>query len=187
MLPLALDLGHWPVLLVGDGPAALNRLALLLASGAKRLSVFAPAPSPALQAAAGEMLRARMPSDAEVAAARLLFCAGLADAENERLVALGRAHRVLCNAEDVPHLCDGYALATVRRGPLTIAVSTEGRSPAAAGVIRQWLEQRFGAEWERHMEAATALRARLRAEGAAPAAITTATAALLAPYLDSPP
>jgi precorrin-2 dehydrogenase/sirohydrochlorin ferrochelatase len=186
VLPLALDLTHWPVLLVGDGPAALNRLAMLLASGARRLSVFAPAPSPQLQEAAGELLFARMPTDAEVAAARLLFCAGLPDAENERLVALGRAHRVLCNAEDVPHLCDAYALATVRRGPLVIGVSTEGRSPAVARVLRQWLERRFGLEWEHHLEAAVALRSRLRAEGAAPAAITAATAALLAPHLGEP-
>ncbi len=186
MLPLALDLAHWPVLLVGDGPAALNRLALLRASGARQLSVFAPNPSPALQDAAGDLLQARMPRDEEVVAARVLFLAGLESAENERLIALGRAHRVLCNAEDVPHLCDAYALSIVRRGHLVLAVSTEGKSPAVARILRQWLEQRFGAEWEGHLNAAAAQRNRLRAEGATPPQITAATAALLAPFLEQP-
>lgn len=183
MLPLALDLRALPVLLVGDGRAALNRLALLRASGAARLTVYADQPSAALREAAGALLVPRLPRDEEVIAARLLFLAGLPEAENERLVALGRAHRVLCNAEDVPPLCDAYALATVRRGPLVIGISTEGRSPAVARVLRQWLERRFGPEWEERLEEAASLRARLRAEGAAPAAIIAATAALLAPYL----
>ena len=183
MLPLALDLRTWPVLLVGDGPAALKRLDLLRASGAARLSVYAAAPSLALQQAAGALLVPRMPTDAEVIAARVLFLAGLPDAENERLVALARAHRVLANAEDVPHLCDAYALATVRRGNLVIGISTEGRSPAVARLLRQWLEQRFGPEWEQHLEAAAAQRNRLRAEGASMTEITDATATLLAPYL----
>lgn len=184
MLPLALDLSTWPVLLVGDGPAALKRLDLLRASGAADLTVYAAEPSPAMQAAAGALLVPRWPSDAEVVAARVLFLAGLPEAENERLVALGRAHRVLCNAEDVPHLCDAYALSIVRRGNLVLAVSTEGKSPAVARILRQWLEKRFGPEWEQHLEAAAVQRNRLRAEGASPPAITAATAALLAPYLE---
>jgi precorrin-2 dehydrogenase / sirohydrochlorin ferrochelatase len=183
VLPLAVDVSDWPVLLVGDGPAALKRLALLQASGARHLTVYAAEPSQALREAAGALLVPRLPSDDEVIAARLLFLAGLPDAENERLVALARAHRVLANAEDVPHLCDAYALATVRRGNLVLAVSTEGRSPAAARVLRQWLERRFGPEWEQRLEDAAALRNRLRAEGAKPAEITAATAALLAPHL----
>ncbi len=184
MLPLALELGSWPVVLVGDGPAALKRLDLLRASGAALLTVYAAEPSAAMQAAAGALLVPRWPTDAEVVATRLLFLAGLPNTENERLVALGRAHRVLCNAEDVPHLCDAYALSIVRRGNLMLAVSTEGKSPAVARILRQWLEKRFGPEWEGHLQAAAAQRNKLRAQGATPPQITAATAALLAPYLE---
>jgi hypothetical protein len=52
-----------------------------------------------------------------------------------------------------------------------------------ARVLRQWLEARFGPEWEERLEEAAALRDRMRAEGAGPAEITAATAALLAPHL----
>jgi precorrin-2 dehydrogenase/sirohydrochlorin ferrochelatase len=160
---------------------------MLEAAGARRLSVFAPGPaSAALRDAAGARLIERLPEEAEVVAARLLFLAGLDPAETERLAALARAHRVLVNAEDVPPLCDAYALATVRRGNLVIGVSTEGRSPAVARVLRQWLEGRFGPEWQARLEEAAALREGLRARGAAPQDITVATAAMLDPWLTEP-
>jgi precorrin-2 dehydrogenase / sirohydrochlorin ferrochelatase len=186
VLPLALDLSEWPVLLVGDGRAALARLDMLEAAGARHLTVFAEAPSTAMRERAGPHLVERLPTDAEVAEARLLFMAGLDDANTARLAALARARRVLVNAEDVPPLCDAYALAMVRRGNLVIGVSTEGRSPAVARVLRQWLEQRFGPEWEARLEQAVALRQELRARGAESAEITAATARLLAPWLDQP-
>jgi precorrin-2 dehydrogenase / sirohydrochlorin ferrochelatase len=186
VLPLALDLSEWPVLLVGDGRAALARLDMLEAAGARHLTVFAEAPSAAMRERAGLRLVERLPTDAEVAQARLLFMAGLGDATTARLAALGRTHRVLVNAEDVPPLCDAYALAMVRRGNLVIGVSTEGRSPAVARVLRQWLERRFGPEWEAPFEQAVALRQEMRALGAEPAEITEATAGLLEPWLDRP-
>lgn len=188
MLPLTLDLSDWPVLLVGDGRAALARLAMLDAAGARRLTVFAEAPSGAMRERAGAArLVPRMPTDAEVAAARLLFVAGIPDAEAGRLAEVARAHRVLVNVEDVPPLCDAYALAMVRRGNLVIGVSTEGRSPAVARVLRQWLEARFGPEWEARLEQAAAMRDRMRAEGAAPPDITAATARMLEGWLEEEP
>ena len=186
MLPLAVDVSGWRVLLVGDGRAALARLDMLEAAGAEDLAVFAPGASAAMRARAGRRLLERLPTETEVAAARLLFMAGLAAEENERLAAIARAHRVLVNAEDVPPLCDAYALAMVRRGNLVIGVSTEGRSPAVARVLRQWLQSRFGAEWAGRLEEAAALRERLRARGAGPASITAATAELLEPWLADP-
>ncbi|MCO6419415.1 siroheme synthase [Siccirubricoccus sp. KC 17139] len=186
MLPLSLDIAAWRVLLVGDGRAALARLEMLEAGGARDLTVFAPGASPALRKKAGARLVERLPEAAEVAAARLLLMAGLSEAESARLAEIARAHRVLVNAEDVPPLCDAYALAMVRRGNLVIGVSTEGRSPAFARGLRQWLQHRFGPEWQARLEQAAALRARLRRGGAAPAAITAATAELLEDWLPDP-
>jgi len=186
MLPLAVDLASWKVLLVGDGRAALARLDMLEAAGARDLDIYAPEASAAMRHRAGPRLHDRLPDTEEIAAARLLFLAGLEPAETERLAAIGRAHRVLVNAEDVPPLCDAYALAMVRRGNLVIGVSTEGRSPAVARVLRQWLQARFGAEWGPRLEQAAVLREGLRARGAAAASITAATAELLEPWLADP-
>jgi uroporphyrin-III C-methyltransferase/precorrin-2 dehydrogenase/sirohydrochlorin ferrochelatase len=50
------------------------------------------------------------------------------------------------NAVDQPDLCDFITPAIVRRGDLTLAVSTNGRYPALAKQIRQQLEHTFGPE-----------------------------------------
>ena len=54
---------------------------------------------------------------------------------------------VLLNvADDVPH-SNFVSGAVMRRGPLAIAVSTSGRSPALAARLRSQLEQTFGPEY----------------------------------------
>ncbi|MBB4079974.1 precorrin-2 dehydrogenase/sirohydrochlorin ferrochelatase [Lewinella aquimaris] len=51
-----------------------------------------------------------------------------------------RAHRRLCNIADTPELCDFYLGSIVTRGPLKVAISTNGQSPTFAKRFRQWLE-----------------------------------------------
>jgi precorrin-2 dehydrogenase / sirohydrochlorin ferrochelatase len=187
VLPLALDLSAWFVLLVGDGPAALKRLDMLEEAGAQALRVFAEDPSPALRARAGARLTPRLPSEAEVAAARLLFVAGVPADVSGRLAAAARTHRVLVNVEDVPEQCDAFALAMIRRGHLVIGVSTEGRSPAVASRLRRWLAAAFGPEWAGRLDQAATERTRLRAAGATPEAVVAASARLLDAWLPDPP
>jgi siroheme synthase-like protein len=63
-----------------------------------------------------------------------------------------RARGVLVNVmDDVAH-CDFAAPAVVRRGDLTVAISTSGRSPALARRLREELERRFGSEWAEIVE-----------------------------------
>jgi len=70
---------------------------------------------------------------------------------------------VLCNVVDVPHLCDFYYPAVVRRGPLQIAISTAGESPALAQRLRKELELQFGPEYEEWVESIGAARAEISA------------------------
>jgi precorrin-2 dehydrogenase len=59
--------------------------------------------------------------------------------QGERVFADASARRIFCNVEDVPELCTFILPALHRRGPITVAVSTGGASPALA----QWLRDRF--------------------------------------------
>jgi precorrin-2 dehydrogenase/sirohydrochlorin ferrochelatase len=167
MLPLVF-LPQAPTLLAGRGPALLKRLGVLRAAGLTDLRVHTDTPSAELAASLGDALRPWLPGEQDVAAVRLLFVAGLDDAESATLAAIARAHRVPVNVEDVPPLCDLHVPATVRRGGLTLTVSTAGGAPALSAAIRGWLEDAFGPEWAAHLDEVARLRATLRAQGATP-------------------
>lgn len=54
---------------------------------------------------------------------------------------------VLCNSVDDPEHCDFIYPAVAHRGPLQIAISTGGLSPALAARLRRQMERQFGPEW----------------------------------------
>jgi precorrin-2 dehydrogenase/sirohydrochlorin ferrochelatase len=165
VLPISIDLGRVRVVLVGDGPAVCRRLARLDEAGAADLEVYAPRPSPELAATAGMRLRQRLPEPAEIARARLVFVAGLGESAAADIAAAASAAGVLLNIEDDPARSDFHSTAIMRRGDLTIAVSTNGRSPGLAAAIRRDLEQHFGPEWQQRLDRLAALRAQWRQQG----------------------
>jgi precorrin-2 dehydrogenase len=77
-------------------------------------------------------------------------------AQGERVFADANARGVFCNVEDVPELCSFILPALHRRGPITVAVSTGGASPALAQRIR---DDVAGIVGPRHAELADELRA----------------------------
>ena len=68
------------------------------------------------------------------------------------------ASNVLFNAmDDVPH-CSFVAGSVVRRGKLTLSISTSGAAPALSVRLRQEFEERFGPEFEVFLDWMAALR-----------------------------
>ena len=64
------------------------------------------------------------------------------DQLNRRVYADAEERKIFCNVADVPQLCSFILPALHRRGPITVAVSTAGASPALA----QWLRDRFATQ-----------------------------------------
>ncbi len=83
---------------------------------------------------------------------------------NQQVSAAAQARGLLVNIVDAPELCTFIVPAQVRRGPLTIAVSTGGASPALARKVREELEQHFGPDYGRYLRVMQAVRDRVLAK-----------------------
>ncbi|HID64919.1 MAG TPA: bifunctional precorrin-2 dehydrogenase/sirohydrochlorin ferrochelatase [Anaerolineae bacterium] len=130
---------------VGGGAVAARKVAGLRQAGAKPI-VISPTLCPELeaQAAQGEVEVVRRPyRQGDLTGARLVIAATDDPAVNEAVCREAQAVGCLINVVDDPAHCSFFVPAVVRRGALTIAVSTGGKSPALARRIRQQLESLF--------------------------------------------
>jgi len=180
MLPMTLDLSRLRLALIGAGPAASQRLERLDMAGAAALTVYAPAASIALATLAGRRLVPRLPHADEFVGIQIVFIAGLPRAAAALIAAEARAAGAIVHVEDVPEQCDAQMPAVLRRGDLTIAVSTAGRSPGLAAEIKRALDRIIGSEWSARLNEISAQRERWRAAGLDSAAVRQWTADWLA-------
>ncbi|MBS3887341.1 MAG: bifunctional precorrin-2 dehydrogenase/sirohydrochlorin ferrochelatase [Dethiobacter sp.] len=143
--PVFLALQGKLCLVVGGGDVAARKVASLLECGAA-VRVVSPTLLPELETLTeqGQIAADRRPyAPNDIGGASLVIAATNQPAVN-RLVALHcQQRKIPVNVVDAPELCDFLVPATIRRGPLTIAVSTGGTLPAMARKIRRKLEEDF--------------------------------------------
>ncbi|MGQ0665232.1 MAG: precorrin-2 dehydrogenase/sirohydrochlorin ferrochelatase family protein [Pseudomonadota bacterium] len=175
MLPIVLDLARLGVALVGRDARAVRRLALIEADGVRRVRVFSDRPSPALAEAAGPRLLARLPAAADLAGTAVVYIADLGPDEGAALARIAKAAGALVNVEDDRAASDFHSPSVLRRGELAIAISTNGKSPALARRIREFLETLFPADWAGRLARLADLRRRLRECGASAPVIVNAS------------
>ncbi len=164
--PLFLDLRGSRVVVIGGGAVAERKVRLLLECGAD-VTVVAPQLTSGLRelAADGRLrheARAYRPGDFDGAV--LAFVAVDDPEASEAAAKDAEAAGVLVNVVDRPDQCGFIVPSVLRRGRLTIAVSTGGSSPAWARKIRERLEAEFGEEYARLLEAAARVRMRCLSE-----------------------
>jgi precorrin-2 dehydrogenase/sirohydrochlorin ferrochelatase len=138
-------------LVVGGGEIGLEKVEGLLACDGD-VTLVAPDAEPALRALADEgsmqwHARAYEPADLEGA---FLAIAATNDSEvNIGVYEDAEARAMLVNVVDVPPLCNFILPALVRSGPLAIAISTAGASPALAKRMKREIALLFGDEYAR--------------------------------------
>lgn len=130
----AIDLTDRPCVVVGAGPVGLEKVTGLLAADADVTVVALQASDQILELAqAGRIqlhLRAYRKTDLDGAS---LVIAATSDRDlNERIHADAVKRSLLVNVADVPDLCNFILPAIVRDGPIAVAISTAGASPALA-------------------------------------------------------
>ena len=134
MFPAFLDLNGRKVLVVGGGAVAATKIESLLAAGA-RVVVVAPDVRPEIEQSDVEIVRREF-RDADVDGAWWVVAAAPADV-NRQVSAAAEQRRVFVNAVDDPRHASAYLGGVVRRDGVTIAISTDGRAPALAGLLRE--------------------------------------------------
>ena len=155
LFPLFLKLAGRDVLLVGGGHMAAVRAAQLAEAGA-RITVVAPAIRPEVERAAAVVHR-RGFEERDLDGAWLVVAAATPEV-NRAVGAAAEPRRLLVNAVDDPEHASAYTAGVVRRGGATVAVSTEGRAPALAGLLREALEAVLPDDLARWVDTAEAAR-----------------------------
>jgi uroporphyrin-III C-methyltransferase / precorrin-2 dehydrogenase / sirohydrochlorin ferrochelatase len=154
--PAFLRLEGRRALLVGGGKVAASKLGALLAAGAK-VKVVAPELRAELRLPEVEVCeRPFTPADLE----GVWFVVAAATPEVNRAVNAAAEPRCLfVNAVDDPAAATAYLGGVVRKAGVTLAISTGGRAPALAGLLREALERLLPDDLERWLTLAESMRA----------------------------
>ena len=137
LFPAFLKLTNRPVTVVGGGPVAASKLRALLDAGA-RVTVVAPDVTAEI-AGSGVAIRRRRFQASDLEGAWLAVAAAPPEVNREVALAAEERHLFL-NAVDDPRNASLYLGGVVRRGGVTASISTDGRAPALAGLIREAIE-----------------------------------------------
>jgi precorrin-2 dehydrogenase/sirohydrochlorin ferrochelatase len=138
-------------LVVGGGEIGLEKVEGLLACDAT-VTLISPDAVPALReyAAEGSITwerRAYEPADLE--GKFMVIAATSASEVNIGIYEDAERRAMLVNVVDVPPLCNFILPAIVRSGPLAIAISTAGASPALAKRMKREIADAFGEPYAR--------------------------------------
>jgi precorrin-2 dehydrogenase / sirohydrochlorin ferrochelatase len=164
--PMMVDLRGRRVLVVGGGQVAERKISSLLTANAE-VVVISPTATPVIWSFVKEkriLLHQRSYQSLDGAGCFLVIAATNRPLVNQQVYddAKGRAQWI--NVVDQPSLCNFTVPSVVKRGKLTISISTEGSSPALAKQIRQELENKYGHEYELLLELTQEIRLRLQWE-----------------------
>ena len=136
---------------VGGGEIGLEKVEGLLACDG-RVVLVAPHAVPELEALAAEGSIEWLAREYETGDLERTFIAIAATNDtdvNIRVYEDAERRAMLVNIVDVPPLCNFILPAIVRTGPLAIAISTAGASPALAKRMKREISELFGDEYAR--------------------------------------
>lgn len=146
--PLYLDLENKTVLVVGGGAVACRKVQTLLEYGAV-VKIVSPRIIDELKALVDQehcLWIAGVYSPEDIPGSVLIFSCTEKEDINARVARDAKTHNIPVNVVDDPDKCSFYVPSILKRGDLSIAVSTAGSSPKVAGLIRRQLEEIYGDE-----------------------------------------
>ena len=158
--PVYIQLRDQPCVVIGGGKIAEGKVEGLLAVEA-HVTIVSPELTPRLQELSDQkqityIPRAYQPGD--LTGAFMVICATDQAEINHQVWQDASANRQLVNVVDDTPRCNFIAPSILRKGDLTIAISTSGKAPALAVRLKERLQREIGPEYERFLELAGELR-----------------------------
>jgi len=138
--PLFLNLNAQPVIVVGGGKVATRKIRSLLKAGAD-VTVIAPGIVDAIRRLKRVRLLARTYRSGDLRGARLVVAATDNLDVNRRVCAEAQRRGILANCAAPPEAGNFIVPSVVRRGVVSIAISTAGTKPEHAKALRKKLEK----------------------------------------------
>jgi len=139
------------VVLIGGGTVATRKARLLLRAGAN-LTVVAPEISTELEqqiADHGGVWQQSRYRETDIHGKKLVVAATPDSVTNEQVYRDATALSLPVNVVDAPHLCSFIFPSIVDRDPLLIAISSSGKSPVLARILRRKIEALIPAAYGR--------------------------------------
>ncbi len=158
--PVYIEMREQPCVVIGGGKIAEGKVEGLLAAKAN-VTVISPDLTANLRELVEEkkityIARAYQPGD--LTGAFMVICATDQAQINHQVWQEASANRQLVNVVDDTPRCNFIAPSILRKGDLTIAISTSGKAPALAVRLKERLQRELGPEYERFLELAGELR-----------------------------
>lgn len=157
--PFYCDIEKKKWLLVGGGRVAAGKFSRLIAF-TRKITVIAPEISVEIKkdAASGARLLERDFRAADLDDADIVVAATDDKALNAQIAALCRERRIPVNAVDDPENCDFIFPAIIKRGRLTVSVSTNGASPIYAAMLKRQINDSLSEDIDIILEKMASLR-----------------------------
>jgi precorrin-2 dehydrogenase / sirohydrochlorin ferrochelatase len=158
--PVYVQLREQLCVVIGGGKIAEGKVDGLLAVQAN-VTVIAPALTAHLQELAKQMqikYLARPYQPGDLTGAFMVICATDQTEINHQVWEEATANQQLINVVDDTPRCNFIAPSILRKGDLTIAISTSGKAPALAVRLKERFHRQIGPEYERFLELAGELR-----------------------------
>lgn len=155
--PVFLNLKRKKVVVIGGGKVAERKILALLKTGAE-VKVISPDITDKIKR---ERIKNRIKHicrnyrKGDLKNAFLVIAATDSPHINEQV---SQHAPCLVNVVDTPKMCNFIVPSVIQRGPLTIAVSTSGISPALSRFIRKELDQIYGPEFSEYLRTLRGIR-----------------------------
>lgn len=165
--PVYLNLRGRRCVIIGGGTVAEGKIARLLDSGA-RICVISPDATPGIRQFVTDgsvQWEQRKYRDGDLEGAFIAIAATNVREVNRRIFEEANERGVMLNAVDDPPNCSFIAPSIVQRGPVTLAISTGGVSPALARKLRESLQTSDDLAWADLASVLAVARAHLREIG----------------------